>query len=170
MVTLQVGVPIDDLSNEPSSSTCPRPLELQRGAPSYYDFRIRLLPDNRLHIELPRMPFGHGIANESAGIVSEVLDVSMDRIDTSLSPAAIRPGTPRVPGAGSTMTVELLDPLRQVAGQLRTLLVHSAARELGVTSDAITTHDGHAIAPDGRSLSYSAVASGAGDDDIDADV
>lgn len=169
VVTLQVGVPLADHTPEFSAPGAPSGLELRRGAPTDYEFQIRLLPDNRLHVELPRMPFGHGIANESARIVSEVLDVSMDRIDTSLSPSgisssAIGSSTLPVPGTEAGAATELLDPLRRIAAEFRALLVLAAARELGVTTDAVTTHDGHAIAPDGRSLAYaSVVVSGLGD-------
>ncbi|TDT14752.1 isoquinoline 1-oxidoreductase beta subunit [Ilumatobacter fluminis] len=134
-------------------------LLLLSGDPFYYDFLIRITPENRIRFELPRMEVGQGIETASVMIVAEELDVAIDQIDVSLSPAEIRRATGQITG-GSHSVSSLWDPLRKVTAALRTLIVHGAAAQLGVAPNQITTANGIASAPDGRSVRYADVSDG----------
>ena len=134
-------------------------LLLLSGDPFYYDYLIRITPENRVRFELPRMEVGQGIITAAAMIVAEELDVSLDSIDTTLSPAEIRRQTGQITG-GSHSISSLWDPLRKVTAALRAVIVQSAAAQLGVAPADITTADGIASAPDGRSVRYADVSDG----------
>ncbi len=134
-------------------------LLLLSGDPFYYDYLIRIEADNRVRFELPRMEVGQGILTAAVMIVAEELDVAVDMIDPSLSPAEIRRLTGQITG-GSHSISSLWDPLRKVTAALRQMVVLAAAQQLGVPADQITTQDGIASAPDGRTLRYADLTNG----------
>ncbi len=134
-------------------------LLLLSGDPFYYDYLIRIEPDNRIRFELPRMEVGQGIITAAVMIVAEELDVAIDMIDPSLSPAEIRRLTGQITG-GSHSISSLWDPLRKVTAALRQMVVVAASQQLGVPADQITTQDGIASAPDGRTLRYADLSNG----------
>ncbi len=134
-------------------------LLLLSGDPFYYDYLIRIEDDNRVRFELPRMEVGQGIITAAVMIVAEELDVAVDMIDPSLSPAEIRRQTGQITG-GSHSISSLWDPLRKVTAALRTIIVAGAAQQLGVAASQITTLDGIASAPDGRTVRYADVSNG----------
>lgn len=149
------GLAIPELADELDLTD----LLLLSGDPFYYDYLIRITPENRVRFELPRMEVGQGITTSAAMIVAEELDVSLDMIDTSLSPAEIRRVTGQITG-GSHSILSLWDPLRKVTAALRSMIVHGAAVQLGVPASDITTSDGIATASDGRSVRYADVSDG----------
>ncbi len=134
-------------------------LLLLSGDPYYYDYLIRITADNRVRFELPRMEQGQGIDLAATMIVAEELDVRLDQIDVSLSPAEIRRSTGQITG-GSHSVTSLWDPLRKVTAMLREVIVAAAAVEFGITPDQVTTRDGQAIAPDGRTIDYADLSEG----------
>ena len=134
-------------------------LLLLSGDPFYYDFLIRITPDNRVRFELPRMEVGQGILTTAVMIVAEELDVSIDAIDPSLSPAEIRRTTGQITG-GSHATASLWDPLRKITAALRSVIVGAAAARFGVSPSEITTADGVASTSDGRSVPYAELSEG----------
>ncbi|MEZ5294695.1 MAG: molybdopterin cofactor-binding domain-containing protein [Ilumatobacteraceae bacterium] len=136
-------------------------LLLLSGDPFYYDFLIRITDENRIRFELPRMEVGQGIETAAAMIVAEELDVAIDQIDVSLSPAEIRRATGQITG-GSHSVASLWDPLRKVTAALRALIVHGAATRLRVAPGQVSTANGVATAPDGRSVRYADVSDGVG--------
>ena len=134
-------------------------LLLMSGDPYYYDYKITITPENRVEFEVPRMEQGQGIDLTATMMVAEELDVRLDQIDTTLSPAEIRRQTGQITG-GSHATTSLWDPLRKVTAALRQVIVVAAAAHFGVTPDQVTTSDGMAYAPDGRSVAYSDLSDG----------
>jgi len=134
-------------------------LLLMSGDPYYYDYLIRITPENRVRFELPRMEVGQGIITAAVMIVAEELDVPVDMIDPSLSPAEIRRSTGQITGGSHSIT-SLWDPLRKVAAALRTMIVIGAGAQLGVAAGEITISGGVALAPDGRSLRYADISQG----------
>lgn len=134
-------------------------LLLLSGDPFYWDFLIRLTPENRVEFELPRMEVGQGILTTAVMILAEELDVRVDQVDASLSPAEFRRATGQITG-GSHATTSLWDPLRQVAAQLRSMVVGAAADRFGVARSDVGTDQGMATAPDGRAVPYSDLTDG----------
>lgn len=147
--------PIPELADELDLTD----LLLLSGDPFYYDYLIRIEADNRVRFELPRMEVGQGIITAAVMIVAEELDVAVDMIDPSLSPAEIRRGTGQITG-GSHSISSLWDPLRKVTAALREMVVVAAAAHLGVPVSQITTLDGIASAPDGRNVRYADLSNG----------
>lgn len=134
-------------------------LLLLSGDPYYYDYLIAITDENRVRFEVPRMEQGQGIITTAVMIVAEELDVRIDQIDPSLSPAEMRRQTGQITG-GSHATTSLWDPLRKVTAMLRSMIVAAAAAEFGVTPDQVTTRDALAIAPDGRQIPYAELSDG----------
>lgn len=134
-------------------------LLLLSGDPYYYDFLIRITPDNRVRFELPRMEVGQGIITSAVMIVAEELDVAIGQIDPSLSPAEIRRTQGQITG-GSHSIASLWDPLRKISAALRAMIVTAAADHFGVPAGQITTRDGIASAPDGRTVTYAELSDG----------
>lgn len=151
----QVLPPIPEFADEVDLTD----LLLLSGDPFYYDYKITITDDNRVAFEVPRMEVGQGINLTSTMIVAEELDVRLDQVDTALSPAEIRRSTGQITG-GSHSTPSLWDPLRKVTAALRAVIVAAAAAEFGVAPDDVTTSEGQAIAPDGRTIDYADLSDG----------
>ncbi len=104
-----------------------------------------------------KVELGQGILTALAQIVAEELDVAITRIriapaDTSHSPDE---GTT----SGSRSIEECGIALRYAAAEARDLLLQRAARQLEVSMEKLVTRDAAISAPDGRSVSYWALAS-----------
>lgn len=168
-VALRVGV--DELAGEPVQALDLPPIPefadeldltdllLLSGDPFYYDYLIRITPENRVEFELPRMEQGQGIVTAAVMMVAEELDVGVDQIDASLSPGEIRRGPGQITG-GSHAISSLWDPLRRVTAALRNVIVEAAAEFFDVPAADVTTARAHALAPDGRTVPYSALSQG----------
>ena len=134
-------------------------LLLLSGDPFYYDYLIRITPDNRVRFELPRMEVGQGIVTAASMLVAEELDVALDTIDTTLSPAEIRRATGQITGGSHSIT-SLWDPLRKVAAALRWEILARAAIRFDVSVEVLTTAGGVVTTADGRTVAYAELSEG----------
>lgn len=134
-------------------------LLLLSGDPFYYDYLIKIMPDNRIRFELPRMEVGQGILTTAMMIIAEELDVEMSSIDATLSPAEIRRQTGQITG-GSHAVTSLWDPLRKITAALLFNIKLAAAQHFGVATSDIRTEDGFAYDPENNQVAYSELSSG----------
>lgn len=134
-------------------------LLLLSGDPYYYDYLIRITAENRVEFELPRMEVGQGITTSAVMMVAEELDVGVGQVDVTLSPAEIRRAQGQITG-GSHSVASLWDPLRKITAALRAVIVDTAAGRFGIDAAQVTTANGIASAPDGRTIRYADLSDG----------
>ena len=121
--------------------------------PTVYDLKIEIQPDNRVHLEGPRMEIGQGFMTTIAMLVAEGLDVPFENVDVMLSPAEQQRGAAQIT-AGSHTTRALWDPARLITAQMRGQLLAAASARLGVPVSRLRTEKGYVVAADGRAVSY----------------
>ena len=121
-------------------STLPAPLK----AVPALDRWIALEP-GRIVAMTGKVELGQGILSALRLIVAEELDVEIQRVRMVSAATGVTPNEGFTAGSMSLETSGAA--LRQAAAWARCLMVSAAARELGVSTDAITVIDGQIIAP-----------------------
>jgi isoquinoline 1-oxidoreductase beta subunit len=129
---------------------------------------IRIEPDNRVVIGATGAEIGQGVKTSLPMILAEELDVDWAQVSVEQLPLMVdlSGAEPRwrwgAQGAGgSTSIPDGWAELRQFGAQARWLLRKAAAAEWGVSSESVSTREGHALHPDGRRLAYGALAAAA---------
>src|SRR5436190_8826623 len=120
------------------------------------DAWIRINADGSATIFAGKVELGQGILTALAQIAAEELDLPLSRIEM------ISGDTARTPDEGHTSGRQSLEfggtAIRLASAEARALLVAQAARKLNVAPDTLTVSDGVIGAPDGRKISYGALA------------
>ncbi|MGH8204218.1 MAG: molybdopterin cofactor-binding domain-containing protein, partial [Steroidobacteraceae bacterium] len=129
---------------------------------------IRIEPDNRVVIGATGAEIGQGVKTSLPMILAEELDADWSLVSVEQMPLMIdfSGKQPRwrfgAQGAGgSTSIPDGWAELRQFGAQTRWLLCQAAAAEWGIAGGEVATRESHARHPDGRSLSYGALAAAA---------
>jgi len=127
------------------------------------DAFLRIDTDGSITVVVGQSEMGQGVATALPQLLAEELDVAWDQVSFEFAPAhpayGARGGM-QVTG-GSTSIVQSWQPLREAGAKARWMLREAAARHFGIPADEIQTANGMAIAPDGSSLGYAALASAA---------
>lgn len=126
---------------------------------------IRVERDNRVVIGARGCEIGQGVMTSLPMLIAEELDVDWAQVrvvqlpygyvDTDKGPAS-RYGDQGA--GGSTSIPQGWKDLRQAGATARWLLLQAAAAEWKLSADSLRTDAGQVIAPDGRKLSYGALA------------
>jgi isoquinoline 1-oxidoreductase subunit beta len=129
----------------------------QAAAPTFALLTVELTEDGGARFELPRSENGQGLTTSFAMVIADELDLPVDRVDVTLSPAKVEWGFNQLTGASNSMHA-LYEPVRLAAAAARQRLVETAARELGLLPSQVRTSKGRLLARDGRELAYGDLA------------
>jgi len=126
---------------------------------------VRIERDNRVVIGARGCEIGQGVMTSLPMLIAEELDVDWSQvrviqlpygyIDTDKGPSN-KYGDQGA--GGSTSVSDGWKDLREAGATARWLLVEAAAREWNLPRDQLRTESGQVIAPDGRKLTYGALA------------
>jgi isoquinoline 1-oxidoreductase beta subunit len=129
---------------------------------------VRIERDNQVVIGARGCEIGQGVKTALPMLIAEELDVDWSQvrviqlpygyIETDKGPSN-RYGDQSA--GGSTSVPDAWKELREAGATARWLLVQAAAREWKLPADELRTESGQVIAPDGRKLTYGALAKSA---------
>jgi len=131
---------------------------------------VRIDPDNHIVIGARGCEIGQGVRTSLPMLIAEELEVRWDQVRVEQLPYGIKegdqPGTfaPRFgpQGAGgSTSISDGWEELRQAGAQIRELMIAAAAQQWKAPAGSLTAREAEVRHPDGRRLSYGALAAGA---------
>ncbi|HET6165420.1 MAG TPA: molybdopterin cofactor-binding domain-containing protein [Marmoricola sp.] len=132
-------------------------LQTQSALPTSTMIKIVMNTDGTASFELPRMEVGQGITTSTAMIISEELDLPIEKVSVSLAPARPELVWNQLTG-GSNTTESTFTPIRVAAAVARKALLEAAALELGYAVTFLTTRAGKVFAPSGASIGYGDLA------------
>jgi isoquinoline 1-oxidoreductase beta subunit len=126
---------------------------------------IRIERDNRVVIGARACEIGQGVMTALPMLIAEELDVDWSQVRVVQLPYGYIE-TDKGPSnkygdqgaGGSTNIPDAWKELRQVGAAARWLLVQAAANEWNLPTEKLSTESGQVIAPDGRRLTYGALA------------
>jgi isoquinoline 1-oxidoreductase subunit beta len=105
------------------------------------DFWFEVLADNTILLKSPKIEMGQGILTGLAMMAAEELEVPLDQI--KVEHASTSKGSIDDLGTGgSTSTLSLYKPLREVAATMREMLKTAAAKQWNVKIENITAQNG----------------------------
>jgi isoquinoline 1-oxidoreductase beta subunit len=145
------------------------PAEAQGVAASQVGLFVRIDPDNRMTIGARNPEIGQGVKTSLPMIIADELDADWSLVTVEQLPYGVNvaaDGTrswkygPQGAG-GSTSITDAWEDLRLAGAEARHRIVQAAASRWGVAADSLRTEASFVIAPDGRRLSYGAVAADA---------
>jgi nicotinate dehydrogenase subunit B len=116
------------------------------------DAWIKVDPDGRVSVCTGKVELGTGVRTALLQLAAEELDLPPHAIDLITADTAETPNEGYT--AGSHTMADSGTAILNAAAQVRTLLVASAASQLGVDAVTLTTRDGTITAPDGRRVTY----------------
>lgn len=125
---------------------------------------VRITPDDVVTIVVDKSEMGQGVWTSMPMLVAEELDADWSKIRLEQAPAADVYKNPKLgieATGGSTSVASSYLPLRTAGAAARAVLVAAAAQQWQVSADTIRTRNGVLHGPDGKTLSYGAVASAA---------
>jgi len=106
---------------------------------------------------LPRVETGQGITTSSAMLIAEELGIPVSKVHVTLADARPELHMNQFT-AGSNTTISTYQPIRMAAAAAKQQMLLAAADELAVDIKDLTTEDGVVRAPDGRTMTYGALA------------
>lgn len=110
---------------------------------------VQITPDNLVRFYCPRAEMGQGVTTGLATLVAEELDVVPATLEIALAGAHKAYNNPdmgvQITGGSTSVHAHYL-PLRQAGANTRSVIVDAAAKDLGISRDAITTEDAHIVA------------------------
>jgi isoquinoline 1-oxidoreductase beta subunit len=121
---------------------------------------LKVTPENRVEIQVPRAEVGQGITTAIAMIAADELDARLSDVDAPLSEARPELLFNQTTG-GSNSVRSLYGPVRALAAQARARLVTAAAEKWDIPADRLITKDTKVFAPDGRNATYGSLSADA---------
>lgn len=126
---------------------------------------VRIERDNRIVIGARGCETGQGVMTSLPMLIAEELDVDWEQVRVIQLPYGYEE-TDKGPSdrygdqssGGSTSVSRGWKDLRQAGATARWLLLQAAAQEWNLPADQLRTESGEVIAPDGRKLTYGALA------------
>ena len=115
--------------------------------------------DSTASFALPRAEVGQGITTTAAMLISEELDLAVEKIQVTLADARPELVFNQLTG-GSNSVRSIYHPVRVAAALARQQLIEAAAKQWKVRKASIHTHDGVVTAP-GHSATYGQLATAA---------
>ncbi len=109
--------------------------------------------DGIARFDLPRAEVGQGITTSIGMIIADELDMPLDKVKVTLRDADPTLLYNQLTGGSNTIH-SLWETLRSLAATARAQLSEAAAKEWGVSVKDVTTREGVAYGPGGRSLDY----------------
>jgi isoquinoline 1-oxidoreductase beta subunit len=137
------------------------------GAPVPLGVWVRIEPDNRIVIAAHGCEIGQGVRTSLPMLIAEELEVRWDQVSVEQVAYVLLPGdkpdsfTSRYGAQGAGGSTSISDswvPQRQAGAQIRQLLVAAAAEAWQVDAGSLTAREAQVWHPDGRALSYGALA------------
>ncbi|MEP7097985.1 MAG: molybdopterin cofactor-binding domain-containing protein [Dokdonella sp.] len=124
---------------------------------------LRIERDNRIVIGAPGCEVGQGVMTTLPMLIAEELDVDWNQCRVVQLPYGY---TDTARGASNRYGLQGVDAasaanwkhLREAGATARWMLIQAAARDWNLGSDTLRTESGQVIAPDGRKLTYGALA------------
>ncbi len=116
--------------------------------------------DGRVHLDLPRLESGQGIATAAGMMVAEELDVPLGMVEVTSADA--RPELVFNQLTGGSSSVRCFDmalPLLGAAARAR--LLAAAAQKWGLSATVLSVAAGVVVAPDGRTATYGSLSAAA---------
>jgi isoquinoline 1-oxidoreductase subunit beta len=105
------------------------------------DFWFQVLADNTILLKVPKSEMGQGIFTGFAMMAAEELEISLAQI--KVESASTSSGiTDSFGTGGSSSTISLYKPIREVAATMREMLKMAAAKQWGVKTETITAQHG----------------------------
>lgn len=146
----------------------PQPAELydlndfltQAATPTANLITVTVHEDGTASFALPRMEVGQGITTSTAMLIAEELELPVEKVRVTLADARPELVWNQLTG-GSNTTISTYTPIRIAAAVAKGALLEAAAIQLGDTVESLRARGGVVQAPDGRSLSYAALAGAA---------
>jgi|SRR5688572_15701609 len=132
---------------------------------------VRIHADNQIVIGARGCEIGQGVRTSLPMLIAEELDVRWDQVRVEQLPYVVLPGDKPdtfasrygAQGAGgSTSIPDSWLELRQAGAQIRQLLIAAAAQQWNTVPGSLTTHEAEVRHPDGRRLTFGALAARAG--------
>lgn len=105
------------------------------------DFWFEVLADNTILLKSPKVEMGQGILIGLAMMAAEELEVPLDQIKVEHA-STTNGSTDGLGTGGSTSTLSLYKPLREVAATMREMLKTAAAKQWNVKIESITAQNG----------------------------
>ena len=118
---------------------------------------VTINSDGTASFALPRAEVGQGITTAVAMVISDELELPLDKVNITLSDARPELEFNQLTGGSNSMHV-LYDQVRVAAAIARGQLALTAARQLETPLPKLALKDGVITAPDGTSLTYGALA------------
>jgi isoquinoline 1-oxidoreductase beta subunit len=109
------------------------------------------------HYALPRMEVGQGITTAAAMLIADEMDLPLERVHVTLSPARPELLFNQLTG-GSNSMISLYTPVRVAAAVARKALLEAAAIMLGSAVDQLVAKSGVISTPDGSSVTFGEAA------------
>jgi isoquinoline 1-oxidoreductase beta subunit len=134
--------------------------------PSLY---IRIDPDNRITLTIPRSEMGQGVRTALAMLIAEELEADWPTVRVETARFDPRFGDQGTGGSGSVMAG--FEPLRQIGATMRTMLVAAAAARWRLPARLLRCENSYVIdASDKRRASYGELAADAARQPVPAHV
>ncbi len=129
---------------------------VQTSLPTMPLVKLTVETDGTVHLDLPRLESGQGIATACGMMVAEELDVALSSVIVTSADATPALVFNQITGGSSGVRCfHAALPLMAAAARAR--LVAAAAQEWGVSASTLTVVAGVVIAPDGRTAAYGAL-------------
>jgi len=130
-------------------------------APNAY---LRLTPDDRVTVVCGSAEMGQGVLTAIPMLLAEELDADWSKVHVEQAPVDKAYNNPMFgmqATGGSTSVRAHWEPLRKAGAAAREMLVAAAAQQWTLEAASLRTVNSKVIAPDGRTLSYGALAAAA---------
>ncbi len=130
-------------------------------APNAY---LRLTPDDRVTVVCGSAEMGQGVLTAIPMLLAEELDADWSKVHVEQAPVDKAYNNPMfgMQATGGSTTVRAhWEPLRKAGAAAREMLVAAAAQQWALEAASLRTANSKVIAPDGRTLSYGALAAAA---------
>jgi isoquinoline 1-oxidoreductase subunit beta len=125
--------------------------------PTSHLITVQVNTDGTASLALPRAEVGQGITTSTAMLIAEELDLTVDNVRITLADARPELVFNQLTG-GSNTTISTYMPVRTAAAIAKQQLLQAAADQLGVPASTLNTRDGVISSPDGRTVTYGALA------------
>jgi isoquinoline 1-oxidoreductase beta subunit len=171
--TLVVGarLVLDDLKSSPAGAVIPSlpepsdvfdlgDLQDLAAAPTSGLISIVMNSDGTASFAMPRAEVGQGITTSIAMVIAEEMDLPLSKVIVTLADATPELELNQFTG-GSNTTRSLYQPVRIASAGTRQQLLETAAAQLGVIVEELTTKSGVISTSDGRNLTYGSLATAA---------
>ncbi len=116
------------------------------------DFWFEILADNTVLLKSPKIEMGQGVFTGFAMLAAEELNVALEQVKVEHANTSTGPVDAGATG-GSSSTLNLYKPIREVAATMREMLKEAAAKQWGVKANDIKVENGVMMSGD-KKMTY----------------